>query len=69
MIWNTAILNFKKAILIIAFFSIPMFAVGQSGIVKGIVLDEFKSGLPGAEVQVIAEKQLIATTSLEGKYF
>lgn len=69
MIVNFNIRKCKRAILLIAFFSASFCAQGQSGIVKGIVVDEFKSGLPGAQVQVIAEKQLVATTSVEGKYF
>lgn len=69
MIFNNNSRIYKKAILIIAFFSIPLFVFGQTGIVKGTVLDEFETALPGAEVRVLSKNQLVAVSAIDGKYF
>jgi len=62
-------IRFKKAVVLIAFFLFPLFALTQNGIVKGTVYDEFDSPLPGAEVKLVSDPSTISLSSIDGKYF
>ncbi len=62
-------IRFKKAVVLIAFFLFPLFALTQNGILKGPVYDEFDSPLPGAEIKLVSDLGTISLSSIEGKYF
>ncbi|MFT7613010.1 MAG: outer membrane cobalamin receptor [Parvicellaceae bacterium] len=58
----------KKAILTLAFFLVAVFSMAQTGIVKGTVIDEFESPLPGAIIEAISSETKLILTEDDGTF-
>ncbi|MBL4705037.1 MAG: TonB-dependent receptor plug domain-containing protein, partial [Flavobacteriales bacterium] len=59
---------YKKAILGVAFFILVNIGFAQTGVLKGVIVDEFETALPGAQIASITGEKKVILSSNDGRY-